>query len=237
MAKSSSHKLLERVKIANTRLGQLSSGLDAQERLARSLSRASLLSQALGRMDRAHKAAQELESEADAKFTWPVLEPPPSDVVPLEWFDSGSGIAYVDKVSSDANALDEAVREAWSDFLSGLDPSLLDQGMVEQLRGTTDDIDEACDQLVVAMEAWDALPPSMPAPGDVRRAREIKASLDDAWEALAASGATDERIEFLERVGHGRVPLTLLTEDLIDWLRETGLAAQLYVSSTVSSSR
>lgn len=226
-----SRELLERVRLTNSQLDQLTTGLDARDRLNRSLRQARDLRQALASLQRALEGAQELRTSADVHLDLPLIDPPPADASPLEWFDSGSGIEYVKNVDEEASNLSEAVREAWSDFLTDLAPSLLDPSLIQRLRGTTEQLDRACDELAQATELWKQLPSTMPTIGDAQSAKEIKNAIDAAWQLLGNSGATAERIEFLERVGRGQVPFSVLDDDLVDWLRRTGIAAQLFVVS------
>lgn len=224
--------LLDRVRRANDRIDQLTSGVDTREQFTRARGRASDLLRALATWERTHNAAEQLREAAALEVAQPGLAPPPADVSPLQWFDSGSGIAYVEKVAEDAEAFASRVHDAWAEFLDGLAPSLLDPALLERMRGGSESLDRACDRLSKEMKKWHELPTKVPGEGDVSRAKEIADGIAEAWQSLADSGATPERIEFLERVGRGRVPFTLVDDELAAWLRDTGLAAQLFVTTS-----
>jgi hypothetical protein len=224
--------LLARVRMAIERLDGLTSGQDRKEKCARAKKRAAQMDAALFRLAAAYVGAKELLTKAKAPIALPTLELPQlGKLTPLEWFDSGVALDYVEKLQKSADALREAVEEAWAGLREDLNPSLLAPQMVDLLRDASDELDAACDELAEAVEDWESLPPVFPSPGDVARAKAAKAKIDAAWKSLRNSGATEDRIAFLERVGHGRVPLTSLDDDLLSWLRSTGLASRLVIKS------
>lgn len=224
--------LLARVRTANSVLESLASGQDRKQKFLRATAKAEDLQTAVVRLQVAHEATVELNEEANANIPIPKLASPTLEgTSPLEWFDSGTGIEYIDHIQQAADRLYESASDRWVALKAGLQPGLLEGAMIERLRGNTEPLDAACDELEAATTAWRSLPEMVPSAGDVQRARDAKAKVEDAWEALGRAGATPERIEFLKRVGNGAAPLTTLSDDLLRWLRETGLVASLVVSS------
>lgn len=224
--------LLARVRIANERLEGLASGQDRREAYERARARAEKLDSALSRLNEAYVAGKELRTKTKASIELPSLTAPKlEDATPSEWFDSGVALDYVENVQTVADELAASVQQAWSRYCDDLEPSLLPSAMVDLLRGASEELDAACDELESAIGTWKSLPAVLPSPGDVSRARAAKAKVDGAWESLSNSGATRERIEFLQRVGQRGVPLAALEDDLLSWLRSVGLASRLVIKS------
>jgi hypothetical protein len=220
--------LVDRVRAANRRLRLLADGADTENRAERARKRARELKAALADLQKAVEGANDLEDRAP---TPPQITAPPPTADPVEYFASGDGVEYVPQVEAVAREYRSTVEASWTAFLDDLGPSLLDPTLVERLKGASQEMDVACDELLTAMEGWRSLPRTLPARGDGERAEQAANAIAEAWTALAESGATTERIRFIESVGQGRVPLTAVDDDLLAWLRETGLAAGLRVIS------